>query len=324
MSKYNLIDIFEDYKIGSGWTNDFDYDGMLNAGLALNAETDIETLKKVVEDFTDVNYHREASHLYDVIEAIEGGDVFEANGKIDDFHAEIRKTMEGFDMDMSDDLGAYMASKMDLDEDKYDDIVDGDDDIPASKKKSAALAYRKVDKGASYEKATSHIKEKEEKKLPMDETKEPVKEEEGFVEVHKDEIKMHLDQYRSGNIDGDDLAQAIEEIVFGRNSMEESSDKYVDEIGEGAMQPGEADLEAGVKGNMDALNEVSMKDVVLAIVKDTNATNPEVQMYIDSLTKDIKLNGKESYSDYEIDDYIEDFKNYVADKSLQEHFKRFK
>ena len=33
MSKYNLIDIFENYKIGSGWTTDFDYDGMLKAGL---------------------------------------------------------------------------------------------------------------------------------------------------------------------------------------------------------------------------------------------------------------------------------------------------
>jgi hypothetical protein len=109
----------------------------------------------------------------------------------------------------------------------------------------------------------------------------------------------------------------------------EESDSYVDEIGEGAMQPGEADLEAGVTGNMDAYTEevskgkVSMKDVVLAIIKDTNATNPEVQAYIDSLTNDIKLNGKEAYADYEIDDYIEDFKNYVADKSLQEHFGRF-
>ncbi len=43
-----------------------------------------------------------------------------------------------------------------------------------------------------------------------------LKEEEGFVEVGKDEIKMHLDQYRAGEIDGDDLANAIEEIVFIR------------------------------------------------------------------------------------------------------------
>lgn len=46
------------------------------------------------------------------------------------------------------------------------------------------------------------------------------------VEVDKDEVKMHLDQYRKGAIDGDDLAQAIEEIVFGEikaPGMEEST-----------------------------------------------------------------------------------------------------
>ena len=134
---------------------------------------------------------------------------------------------------------------------------------------------------------------------------------------HAEDVINHLNNEMHREIDG---FQAQGDRLAG---IGESSDEYVDEIGEGAMQPGEADLEAGVKGNMDALNEVSMKDVVLAIVKDTNATNPEVQMYIDSLTKDIKLNGKESYSDYEIDDYIEDFKNYISDKALQEHFGRF-
>ena len=72
------------------------------------------------------------------------------------------------------------------------------------------------------------------------------------------------------------------------------------------------------------MSEGILKDVVLAIIKDTNATNPEVQMYIDSLTNDIKLNGKEAYANYEIDDYIEDFKEYISNKALQEHFKRFK
>ena len=32
---------------------------------------------------------------------------------------------------------------------------------------------------------------------------------------HKDEMKMHLKQYRDGNIDGDDLANAFEEIIYG-------------------------------------------------------------------------------------------------------------
>ena len=43
-----------------------------------------------------------------------------------------------------------------------------------------------------------------------------IKEEEGFVEVNVDEVMGHINQYQKGNIDGDDLAQAIEEIVVGR------------------------------------------------------------------------------------------------------------
>ena len=43
-----------------------------------------------------------------------------------------------------------------------------------------------------------------------------ITEEEGFVEVSVDEVMGHINQYQMGNIDGDDLAQAIEEIVVGR------------------------------------------------------------------------------------------------------------
>ena len=112
MSKYNLTDILEQYKIGSGWTNDFDYEGMLNTGLSTSVDTPIEVLKKLSDDFEDVNYHRENNHLQYAIDAIEIGDMMEAEGRLSDFHAEIKKTMETFDMDTSDDLGAFMASKM--------------------------------------------------------------------------------------------------------------------------------------------------------------------------------------------------------------------
>ena len=56
--------------------------------------------------------------------------------------------------------------------------------------------------------------------------KKEIKEEEGFVEVSQDEVKMHLKQYRDGMIDGDDLANAIEEIVVG-----EVSAPGVDKVG---------------------------------------------------------------------------------------------
>ena len=64
----------------------------------------------------------------------------------------------------------------------------------------------------------------------MNETsKENIKEEEGFTEVSTKEIRFHLDAYKAGNINGDDLAQAIEEIVFGETrapgTMEEAAIK---------------------------------------------------------------------------------------------------
>jgi hypothetical protein len=236
-------------------------------------------------------------------------------------------------MDTSDDLGAYMASKME--EGEAVDLA-----IEASQEKAGIKEDEEVDEIAGYDRKGN----KQEDSDGSDASKYKraamnIKEEEGFIEVSQDEIKMHLDQFKSGNIDGDDLVQAIEEIVFGRDSMEESFDSLAKKLDK---QKGiDKDEAAKIAGSIAAkkaagagkgptakqkkrMSEGMLKDVVLAIIKDTNATNPEVQMYIDSLTQDIKLNGKESYSDYEIDDYIEDFKNYVADKSLQEQFKRFK
>ena len=294
-------------------------------------------------------------------------------------------------------IQALMAKEKSLDEDKYDDIVDADSDIPADKKKAAALAYRKVDKGDSYEKATSHIKEV---RVDRDVAERiegllsiPLKakfldvfedlwldliEEDPFYaedvvahlsnEMHKqisnrqaqgdrlagmeesfDSLAKKLDKQKG--IDKDEAAKIAGSIAAKKAAgagkgptakqkkrMKEASDTFnIDKVASPDAKAN--DYGAEIKGISDEDDteekyahqtvlpleegEASMKDVVLAIIKDTNATNPEVQMYIDSLTKDIKLNGKESYSDYEIDDYIEDFKNYISDKVLQEHFGRF-
>ena len=118
MSKYNLIDIMEEYKIGSGWTKDFDYYGMLRAGLAIKDDTSLEVMKDIVEDFTDVNYHREAAHLYDAIEAIEAndGDYDAGEDKIEDFQQEIMMTIKSQGMDdkgddfWGKDLGSFMIA----------------------------------------------------------------------------------------------------------------------------------------------------------------------------------------------------------------------
>lgn len=120
MSKYNLIDIYEQYQIGSGWTKDFDYDGMLKAGLKTGVDTDLELLKKMVEDYTDVNYHREASHLYNAIEALEDGATKEASMFFGDFHAEIKNTIKDQGMNIEPTVGQFMASKMEENKEAVD------------------------------------------------------------------------------------------------------------------------------------------------------------------------------------------------------------
>ena len=50
----------------------------------------------------------------------------------------------------------------------------------------------------------------------------------------------------------------------------------------------------------------------------------EIKQYLDSISKDmLRTPGKNDYEGWTEDDYIEDFKNYIADKALQEHFGRF-
>lgn len=328
MSKYNLIDIYEEYKIGSGWTNDFDYDGMLKTGLGTSIDTPIEVLKKISDDFEDVNYHRENSHLQYAIDAIEIGDMKEAEGRLSDFHDEIRKTQGEQGMDMSDDLGAYMASKMDLDEDKYDDIVDADDDIPADKKKAAAAAYRKVDKGASYEKATSHIKE-----VRID--REVAERIEGFLNIPmKAKFLGAWEDLFYDLVDDepfyvDDVIAHLSNEMFKRiNGNQVEGDRLAGLEEDEAMSDTEAKLEAGEIGTHldeeDSIEEAlpkfkgvpPMKDIVKALKNDAKATDSEIKQFMASVKK-----AGDEFDD--VDDYVEDFKNYVADKSLQEHFGRF-
>ncbi len=49
---------------------------------------------------------------------------------------------------------------------------------------------------------------------------------------------------------------------------------------------------------------------------------PELNMYMSSLTNDIRLNGEDAYLDYENEDWVEDYDEYIADKtSLEESLK---
>ena len=68
----------ENYEPGRGWTNNFDYDGMLNLASMFDINTPMDILLKVSSDMEDVNYHRENSYLTDAIDAIKDGNKQEA------------------------------------------------------------------------------------------------------------------------------------------------------------------------------------------------------------------------------------------------------
>jgi len=72
------------------------------------------------------------------------------------------------------------------------------------------------------------------------------------------------------------------------------------------------------------LNEENMDNKVVGdtstAVRDAEEAlegEPNLDVYIDSLTNDIRLNGDDAYLDYGDDDWKEDFDNYIADRMDQ-------
>lgn len=129
--------------------------------------------------------------------------------------------------------------------------------------------------------------------------KEMVKEEAGFTEVSEKEIRFHLDAYKAGNINGDDLAQAIEEIVFGETrapgTMEES-EELEEEIGPTGI--------AISKSQIDQLLDKGSIMGLEVVVTDKDGSNARKVDYILSNTD----------SEKDPDDYDD----------VREHFNRFK
>ena len=294
MSKYNLTDILEQYRIGSGFTTDFDYEGMLKAGLETGVDTDIKILKAIFEDFTDVNYHREAEHLSYAIDALEEGAIKEASMFFGDFHAAIKATMEQFGMDIEPTLGKFMASKMEEGEEAVDLAIEASQEKAGIKE---ARTYASVDREVAERiEGFLNIPMKAKFLNAFEDLIYDLLDDEPF---YVDDVIAHLSNEMGKRIDGNQIAgdrlAGIDETaaIDEEDSVEEG---YIETKGK-ALYP---ILKAGA-----------------------NATGDEVEMYVKSLAKDIELNGKEQYKDFTSEDFVEDFKEYIADKSLQEHFKRF-
>ena len=84
------------FKPGDNWSDDFDYEGMLEFGMKIRLNTPIPTLKALFSSFEDVNYHTENSHLGMAIDAIEAKDKSEALDHIRNFKKAIKQTLVQF------------------------------------------------------------------------------------------------------------------------------------------------------------------------------------------------------------------------------------
>lgn len=219
----------------------------------------------------------------------------------------------------------------------FDSVVDKIKDSGKSEEDAKKIAgainakyvgnYREgVEENGHVDDYTEEIaEENDEDKLPMDEARVdrdvaeriegmlsiPLKRKflDSFMDVWQDLIEEdpfyaedvinHLNNEMHKEIDG---YQALGDKLAG---MEENH----------AMQGVEAELESGEIGNMNALTEISTRDIITALKK-ANAQDYEIEAYMKSLQK-----AGDKFD--VVDDYVEDFMNYVDDKSLYEHFGRF-
>lgn len=142
-----------------------------------------------------------------------------------------------------------------------------------------------------------------------------------LLKIKKD-IRFHLDAYEAGTIDGDDLAQAVEEVVFGKvvaPGMNSDDDFEREQRMQLSMREDES-IEESDNPEVDALLDKIRKHLKGS---DRNFQDGEISMYIDSLKRDINRGDFDGVESISMEDHEEDLENYIADKALQEHFGRF-
>jgi len=128
------------------------------------------------------------------------------------------------------------------------------------------------------------------------------------------EMLKHLDAIQA---QGDKLAGVNTDADFEREQRMQMDMREEDED-ELAGVNTDADFEREQRMQMDMREEDEIEEGISKddIKKALKGTKVEIETYMDSL----KRSGDKFDS---IEDYVEDFENYVADKALQEHFSRF-
>lgn len=83
------------YQLGDKYSEDFDYEGMLNTALGVNVEWSIEDLNKLHDSFEDVNYSIAAAPLWEAIKQLESGNKNLGAAYLIIFKGKVRKEISG-------------------------------------------------------------------------------------------------------------------------------------------------------------------------------------------------------------------------------------
>lgn len=78
------------FKAGKRFSTNFDYGGMLKAGMRAKVSDGPVKLRKLFDSFEDVNYHTESAPLWDAIEYIKAGKP--ASAKMRQFNKNCERT----------------------------------------------------------------------------------------------------------------------------------------------------------------------------------------------------------------------------------------
>ena len=105
----------QSYKLGDTFGLHFDYEGMLDCGLEITNKTSVNDLEKLLTSFEDVNYHREANPLYDLIEHIKYQNEY---GENEVTRLNIDKSLWIFQRECEDTLIKIVYSTLRIDEEE--------------------------------------------------------------------------------------------------------------------------------------------------------------------------------------------------------------
>ena len=152
----------------------------------------------------------------------------------------------------------------------------------------------------------------------------------------KKEMMIHIDQLIDGNIDMNDFMNVVEDIMAEVNSMKEvmgvdRKGKKKPDSEDGMISKAKKSMKENGDVN-DYLDELSEAVEVMALLdkirkhlkgSDRNFLDKEIEAYIESLKRDIKQGEFDGVESASMEDHEEDLLNYIADRALEEHFKRF-